>query len=105
MGGTDLEVNAVPGYAYDEAPWAVRHGFVAESFLDAAVSRTLTLRARLGLFDPPTHVSYNTITNDTVLTPEHVALCRDLAAQSIVLLQVRGRQRERLYYLCCGTCA
>ena len=88
-GGTQLEVNAVPIYAYDELPAAVRGGLVAEAALDAAVAGVLTLRARLGLFDPPTLVPYNNITNDTVLSAPHVALCRELAAQSAVLLQVR----------------
>lgn len=88
LAGTDLELNAVPIYAYDKAPEAVRAGLVAESYLDVAVANALTLRTRLGLFDPPTLVPYNLITNDTVLSPAHVALCRELAANATVLLQV-----------------
>ena len=94
--GTDLELNIVPegcgefGYAYASAPEAVLEGLLNESFLDASAARALTLRAKIGLFDPPTLVPYNLLTNgsDTVLSPEHVSLCRSLAAESAVLLLV-----------------
>ena len=67
----------------------MRDGLLPASYLDNAVANALTLRTRLGLFDPPTLVPYNLISNDTVLSPSHVALCRELASESTVLLQVR----------------
>ena len=99
--GTDLELNQDPGrcggpletgYTYADAPQAVREGLLNESFLDVSAGRTLELRARIGLFDPPTLVPYNALTNgtDTVLSTEHIALCRELAAESATLLRVRG---------------
>jgi len=53
----------------------VREGLLNASFLDAAAARSLALRARIGLFDPPTLVQYNALTNgsDAVLSPAHVA--------------------------------
>ena len=97
--GTDLELNILPGgcgpaqgYAYTSAPDAVRQGMLNESFLDASAARALMLRAKIGLFDPPTLVPYNTLSNDTntVLSPEHITLCRSLASESAVLLRVSG---------------
>jgi beta-glucosidase len=66
---------------------AVKLGLVTEAMLDEAVMRTLTLRFRLGMFDPPELVRWSTIPSSVVGSPEHVALSRDAGTASIVLLK------------------
>eukprot|EP01087_Luapelamoeba_hula_P020330 TRINITY_DN6926_c0_g1_i1.p1 TRINITY_DN6926_c0_g1~~TRINITY_DN6926_c0_g1_i1.p1 ORF type:complete len:914 (-),score=97.58 TRINITY_DN6926_c0_g1_i1:66-2807(-) len=55
---------------------------ITESF-----RRLVMLRVRLGMFDPPTYVQYNYLTNNTsvVESPQHVALARYVARESIVM--------------------
>ena len=71
-------------------PEAVRSGKLAPERLDDAVRRVLRVRMRLGEFDPPERLPWNGLTLDVVDSPAHRALARDVARQSIVLLQNRG---------------
>jgi beta-glucosidase len=71
---------------------AVRDGRIQESRIDALVTRILTWKMRLGLFEAPyVDASATAVAFDTA---EDRALARELATASIVLLQndaVRGR--------------
>ncbi len=67
---------------------ALREGLVTEAVLDRAVTRILTAKFRLGLFDQPyVDPTAAAKANDTV---EHRALALEAARQSIVLLKNDG---------------
>jgi beta-glucosidase len=66
---------------------AVRQGILPESAVDLAVTRTLTARFKLGLFDPPSMVPWSSLgasANDTVA---HRELALKTARESLVLLK------------------
>lgn len=66
---------------------AYEQGLITESDLDTAVRRILTIRFRLGEFDPPAANPYAQIPETVVNCPEHQALARQAARQAIVLLK------------------
>lgn len=78
------------GWAFAALPGAVAHGLISEQEIDIAVSRELTARFRLGMFDPPTMVPWSNIGIDQNDTPEHQALALKVAGESIVLLKNNG---------------
>lgn len=66
----------------------VRDGRVSEVLIDDAVRRVLQLKFELGLFDHPyTDPDAERV---TLLHPDHIALARDMARRSIVLLKNDG---------------
>ncbi|MEV0632756.1 glycoside hydrolase family 3 C-terminal domain-containing protein [Nonomuraea wenchangensis] len=67
---------------------ALDQGLLAESDVDTAVRHVLSIRFRLGEFDPAT--PYDEITDGVVNCPEHQALAREAARRSIVLLRNDG---------------
>ncbi len=82
--GTDLNC----GDIYQQALLgAVRRELVSESEVDVAAERLFTARFRLGMFDPPEQVPFAQIPYDVVDSPEHRALARQAARESIVLLK------------------
>ncbi|TDD70849.1 carbohydrate-binding protein [Actinomadura darangshiensis] len=68
---------------------ALSRGLLAESDLDRAVGHILSLRVRLGEFDPGGG-PYGKITKDVVDSPAHRALARKTAAEQMVLLKNQG---------------
>lgn len=85
--GTELEC----GQSYAEAlPVAVRKGLITEAELDDALTRLMAARFRLGMFDPPEKVRWARIPYSVNQSPEHDALARRAAQQSIVLLKNDG---------------
>jgi beta-glucosidase len=68
-------------------PAALAKGLVNMETVDTAVSRVLTGRFKLGMFDSPERVPYSKIPESVIGSPEHVALARKLARESIVLLK------------------
>ncbi|HLL66375.1 MAG TPA: glycoside hydrolase family 3 C-terminal domain-containing protein [Micromonosporaceae bacterium] len=66
---------------------ALQRGLLEESDIDAAVRRILTIRFRLGEFDPPHGNPYASITEEVINCPGHQALAREAAQQAIVLLK------------------
>lgn len=66
---------------------AVAGKLVTETQLNQAVTRALTQRFRLGLFDPPERVPFTKIDANVIGCPAHVALSREAACASLVLLQ------------------
>ncbi|MBG0827961.1 glycoside hydrolase family 3 C-terminal domain-containing protein [Planomonospora sp. ID67723] len=67
---------------------ALELGLLAEAELDTAVRHALSVRFRLGEFDPAT--PYDDITEAVVNCPEHQELAREAARRSIVLLENDG---------------
>ena len=78
------------GSAFSVLPAAVKQGLITEREVDQAVTRELTMRFRLGLFDPPELVPFSSIKIDQVDTPDHRALALKVAQESIVLLRNDG---------------
>jgi beta-glucosidase len=66
---------------------AFRLGLLDESDVDTAIRRTLTLRFRLGEFDPAELNPYAGLTEEVINCPAHQELAREAARQGIVLLK------------------
>ncbi|GAB3443377.1 glycoside hydrolase family 3 C-terminal domain-containing protein [Actinophytocola sediminis] len=79
--------NAVP--TVDAINAALAAGLLTESDVDTAVRRILSIRFRLGEFDPDGG-PYAGITMDAVDRPEHRALAREAAGKAVVLLKNNG---------------
>jgi len=77
---------------HDYAPYleAVKQGLLKESDIDVAVTRLMTARMKLGMFDPPEMVPYTKINESELDSPAHRALARKLANESMVLLKNDG---------------
>ena len=84
--GTDLDC----GQAYRALKQAIARGLIGEADLDDALVRLFAVRFRLGLFDPPASVPWSGLGRETVESPGHLALAREAAARSVVLLENRG---------------
>lgn len=65
---------------------AIAQGIMAESDIDSALAHLLRVRMRLGDFDAAAGQPYRRIGLDVVCSPEHIALARESARQSLVLL-------------------
>ncbi len=75
------------GNIYGNLLKAVKEGLVKEETIEKAVERLLTTRMKLGLFDAPEKVPYNTISYDVVDCKEHQILNEKAARKSVVLLK------------------
>ena len=75
------------GNMYGNLLMAVRDGLVDEKTMDVAVTRLVTTRMKLGLFDNPDKVPFNKIAYDQVDTKEHLDLNLKASKKSIVLLK------------------
>jgi len=79
------------GNSYAKAlPAAVKQGLITEAELDASLQRLVAARMRLGMFDPPEDVRWAQIPYSVNQAPEHDALARRAAQESIVLLKNDG---------------
>lgn len=67
---------------------ALARGLLSEPDVDRAVRHALSIRFRLGEFDPAT--PYDDINDNVVNCPEHQALAREAARRSFVLLENDG---------------
>jgi beta-glucosidase len=83
-----LEVNC--GKTYAALTEAVRKGLVTEAEIDTAVKRAFLTRFQLGMFDPDEKVKWAQIPFGVNQSPEHDALARRVAQESIVLLKNSG---------------
>ena len=83
--GADLNC----GDSYYHLPEAVQQGLVDESLLDRAVERLLAARIRLGELDGITE-PWDHLADDIVEGPDHLALSRKMAQESLVLLTNNG---------------
>ena len=75
------------GNIYGNLLKAVEKGLVKEETIERAVTRLLTTRMKLGLFDEPDKVPYNTINYDVVDCIEHQEINEEAARKSVVLLK------------------
>jgi beta-glucosidase len=77
---------------HDYKPYldAYKQGFLKESEIDTALIRLFTARMKLGMFDPPEAVPYSKIDEKELDTPEHRAMARALASESMVMLKNDG---------------
>lgn len=75
------------GNIYGNLLKAVEKGIVKEETIERAVTRLLTTRMKLGLFDEPEKVPYNTIRYDVVDCKEHQQVNEEAARKSVVLLK------------------
>jgi beta-glucosidase len=90
-GGTDLICGEPPQdrvhLERTAALNAVRQGLLSESDIDRAVTRLLTARFRLGMFDPPARVPWSKLGAAANDTAEHRQLALKTAQESLVLLK------------------
>ena len=82
--GVDLNC----GESYSHIPEAVAQGLLSEADVDRSLERLLAARIRLGELDGNID-PWNNLPDDIVEGPEHLALARKMAEESIVLLQNR----------------
>lgn len=75
------------GCTYNDLLVAVKEGLITEAEIEVSLKRLLSTKFRLGLFDPAERVPYASITTRVVDCPEHRALARQVAAESMVLLK------------------
>lgn len=83
LAGVDMDM--VSSFYHDTLAGLVRSGQVPEANLDEAVRRVLRVKFALGLFDHP--YADETTASQNTIKPESVALARDAAEQSLVLLK------------------
>ncbi len=80
-----LDLNC--GSTYKTLTEALQRGLVTEDDIDRAMMRLVMTKMKLGLFDPPSDNPYNAIPESVVGSPEHAALARQAATESMVLLK------------------
>ncbi|MEC5183906.1 beta-glucosidase [Cryobacterium sp. MP_3.1] len=85
--GNDM-VMTTPGF-FAGALEAIELGLLADSDLDAAVSRILTLKFELGLFENP-RLPDPEVQRSVIASAEHTALNLEIARRSVVLLRNDG---------------
>lgn len=78
------------GHTYAALAKAVHEGLISEKEIDASLQRLMLARFRLGMFDPPERVRWARIPYSANQSPEHDALARRAADESIVLLKNDG---------------
>jgi beta-glucosidase len=69
---------------------ALERGLLTESDIEAAARRVLSIRFRLGEFDPAEDNPYLGITEEVINCPAHQSLAREAARQALVLLKNDG---------------
>lgn len=87
MAGVDLENQRS---TYPSLVKLVKENIVPESRIDEALARLLTVRFRVGLFDPPEMVPYTKLPYSLVGCEKHRQLALRTARESIVLLKNDG---------------
>ena len=90
QGGLDLEdANDAGHTVFGGIPDAVAQGLLPEAFVDRSVSRLVYVRMRTGEFDDPSLQPYRQIPFEQIRTAAHLALSREVATKSLVLLENR----------------
>ncbi len=83
--GVDVECGE--GVITDNIINALKRGLVSEAAINQAVSRLLTVRFRLGMFDPPEKIPFTRISPAVIGSYKHMQLARQVSRKSIVLLK------------------
>ena len=83
LAGNDLNC----GDVYQNVPDAVMRGLLTVADVDVALTRVLTARFKLGLFDSPAACAYLNIAASENNTPENSRLALEAARKSMVLLK------------------
>ena len=78
------------GDTYPHIIAAIEEGLVSEKHVDKNLKELLGTRFRLGLFDPPGTVPFDTISTDVIGCARHKALSLEAAQKSVVLLKNKG---------------
>jgi beta-glucosidase len=78
------------GQAYQALGSALSEGLISLDDIDRSCERLFRLRFRLGMFDPDEQNPYAAIPESVVECPEHRALAKEAAIQSLVLLKNDG---------------
>jgi len=86
--GVDLEASG--GYGYPRLAEMVKKGKLTEAEVDTACARVLRIKFLLGLFDGKRVFPEPEKLPRLVHTPEHVALARRVAEESVILLKNEG---------------
>lgn len=85
MAGVDMDVW---DWAYNSLEQQVEEGLLDEAYVDRACARILEAKFNLGLFDDPWCDPEKA--ESRVHTPDHIALAKEVADESIVLLENNG---------------
>ncbi len=81
--GFSTDILSCPAHAdYGKLKDALQQGLVTEADIDQALIRSLAVRFRLGMFDPPAEVPFSAISPDVIGSPEHVEAAVEAARQS-----------------------
>ena len=80
-----VDVNC--GDVYSHLREALDQKLISEEEINTQLAYLLRTRFKLGLFDPPDRVLFNSIPETVVHSDEHVKLSREAAVKSIVLLK------------------
>lgn len=75
------------GDTYSSLMDAIDQGLTTEKQVDQNLKQLFKTRFRLGMFEPEGRVPYDTIGTDVIRSEEHVALSREAARKSIVMLK------------------
>jgi beta-glucosidase len=78
------------GRTYAALPKAVEQGLLTERDVDTALTRLMTARMRLGMFDPPGRVRWSKLPYSINQSPRHDELSLRTARESLVLLKNDG---------------
>jgi beta-glucosidase len=78
------------GCTYPELTVSRKKGLVTEEAIDAALTRLLRTRFKLGMFDPPEQDPYGGLGREVINCEKHQRLARQTAEKSIVLLKNEG---------------
>lgn len=83
---TDLDCGEIFAYL----PQAVERGLISEAVIDESLARLLTIRFRLGAFDPQERDPYATVPYSVLEADSHKAHALKMAHESMVLLKNNG---------------
>lgn len=75
------------GSTYPELIKSLEEGLITEDALDANLRELLPTLFRLGMFDPPGAVPFDNIGPEEIRSPENIALTKEAATKSVVLLK------------------
>jgi beta-glucosidase len=74
-------------HVFNEIPEAIKRSLITEADVDRALERTLSMRFKLGMFDPVEDVPFASISIDVVACDTHRQLAYRTATESLVLLK------------------